>query len=69
MSGKKSGYLEAARTPFAWFVGARLTNANLQETKFSTTNFRGANLEGALVRYTIFPDSFFEGCIGCPTDW
>ena len=30
---------------------------------------RNANLEGALLRYTIFPDSSFEGCTGCPTDW
>jgi uncharacterized protein YjbI with pentapeptide repeats len=58
-----------ARLNFAWFVGARLINANLQETKFVTTNLKDANLEGAFRRYTIFPDAFFDGCIGCPTDW
>jgi len=26
-------------------------------------------MEGSFLRYTIFPDSFFEGCKGCPTDW
>jgi len=22
-----------------------------------------------LLRYTIFPDCYFEGCVGCPKDW
>ena len=32
---------------------------------------KNANLVGAFRRYTIFPDSDFEGCTGCPTteDW
>ncbi|MFZ2855613.1 MAG: pentapeptide repeat-containing protein [Rhodocyclaceae bacterium] len=60
--------LEMARLNFAWFVGARLNNANLQESKFVTSNLKDANLEGTFRRYTIFPDSFFEGCTGCPTD-
>jgi hypothetical protein len=47
---------------------ARLTNANLQETKFNATNLRGANLEGAAALHDL-PDSTFEGCTGCPTDW
>ena len=60
---------EAARAQFARFAGAKLADANLQETKFVTVNLRNATLEGSLIRYTIFPDSAFEGCRGCPTDW
>jgi uncharacterized protein YjbI with pentapeptide repeats len=57
------------RKPFAWFVGARLTNANLQETKFNATNLRNANLEGAYRATPSSPIADFEGCTGCPTDW
>ena len=58
--------LEMARFQFAWLAGARIVGANLQEGKFVTTNLRGATFEGNFLRYTIFPDSDFTGCLGCP---
>ncbi|HOI51510.1 MAG TPA: pentapeptide repeat-containing protein, partial [Azonexus sp.] len=61
--------LEAAKANFAWFVGARLNNANLQESKFFTVNFRHADLSGAFRRFTVFQDADFEACTACPTDW
>ena len=35
----------------------------------SVAIMQNADLRGALLRYTIFPDSTFDGCVGCPTDW
>jgi uncharacterized protein YjbI with pentapeptide repeats len=63
--------LEMTRLQFAWLARARIVGANLQEAKFVTTNLRGATFEGNFLRYTIFPDSDFEGCEGCPNkeDW
>ncbi|HNB78658.1 MAG TPA: pentapeptide repeat-containing protein [Rhodocyclaceae bacterium] len=61
--------LEAARMTFAWVVGARLVDANLQETKFNAVNLTNADLSGSFLRYTIFPDSTFDGCTGCPKGW
>jgi uncharacterized protein YjbI with pentapeptide repeats len=52
-----------------WFIGAKLTGANLQETKFVGSNLLNADLEGAVLRYTIFPDANMQGCNGCPKDW
>lgn len=61
--------LEMARVNFAWFKGARLVSANLQEAKFVTANLQDAEMEGNVLRYTIFPDTAFEGCRGCPAGW
>ncbi len=44
--------LEAAKAAFSWFVGARLSNANLQETKFNTTNLQNAIMDDLLANST-----------------
>ena len=49
--------------------GARLVDANLQETKFNSVNLMNADMTGSFLRYTIFPDATFDGCTGCPKDW
>lgn len=61
--------LEAARASFAWFARAWLINANFQETKFVSVNFKNAVIEGSVRRFAIFPDCHFKGCTGCPKDW
>jgi uncharacterized protein YjbI with pentapeptide repeats len=61
--------LEMVRAAFSWFVRAKLVDANLQEGKFNTVNFTGATMKGNVLRFTIFPDSTFDQCTGCPTDW
>lgn len=61
--------LEAARPMFARFVGTRFISTNLQETKFTNASLKDATMEGCVLRYTVFLDTFFDGCTGCPKDW
>jgi len=62
----RAANLEAGRLNFAWMIGTDLRDADLQETKFVATNLKNARLEGSLLRFTIFPDAFIEGCSACP---
>ena len=58
--------LEAAKANFAWIVGAKLNNSNLQEAKFFTVNLQDADLSGAYRRFTVFEDVHTPGCVACP---
>ena len=58
-----------ARLNLANLDGAVLVDADLQEAKFWGSNLKNANLERAILRFTIFPDANLKGCKGCPTDW
>ena len=47
----------------------KVVNANLQETKFGSADFRNAIMEGCVTRYTVFLDANFDDCKGCPVGW
>ncbi|ENO87225.1 pentapeptide repeat-containing protein [Thauera linaloolentis] len=61
--------LEFARLNHAWFIGAKLASCNLQEAKFVSVRLDDAVIDHCVTRFTIFPESSFENCQGCPTGW
>lgn len=61
--------LEFARLNHAWFIGAKLVSCNLQEAKFVSVRLDDAVIDHCVTRFTIFPESSFTNCQGCPTGW
>lgn len=66
--------LTAANLSAAWAIGCRFINAKLdsvdaQETKFSTSTLQNASMRGTKIRFAVFSEVAFDGCIECPTDW
>lgn len=51
------------------FANASFVNVDAQETKFNTSNFDGATMQGTRVRFAVFSGVNFGSCKGCPTDW
>ncbi|WP_341646589.1 pentapeptide repeat-containing protein [Thauera sp. SDU_THAU2] len=62
--------LEFARLNHAWLIGTKLVSCNLQEAKFVSVRLDDAVIDHCTTRFTIFPESSFTNCQGCPTtDW